>query len=273
MSIRWLHRFCLAAAMAASSAVGAGAVPVVFSAAGGTPADIQATVDAFRAALGTNNGNVAGSQPDGRREINWDGGGAGAPAAVFANPMTTFSFRGNVNTTPGTGLEISGQPQPEFGEINLSYPDIFQTFSAPRLFAPLGSNIVDVFFTVPGTTDVAATSAAFGAVFTDVDIAALTTLSFFDAEGDLLLTQAAAAANTGLSFLGVIFDEEPIARVRITLGNAALGPNDGNGVDVVALDDFIYAEPQAIAEPPVPALLGAGLLAAALFARRRVVPA
>ena len=41
------------------------------------------------------------------------------------------------------GFEISGQPSPEFGEINATYPAIFQTFSAPRLFSPLGTNVMD----------------------------------------------------------------------------------------------------------------------------------
>ncbi|MBA3480224.1 MAG: hypothetical protein H0T51_00280, partial [Pirellulales bacterium] len=42
-----------------------------------TAASIQPTVDAFRAALGNpNNGNAAGPLAGGRREINWDGGGA-----------------------------------------------------------------------------------------------------------------------------------------------------------------------------------------------------
>src|SRR5437763_15356320 len=41
----------------------------VFSATG----MIGATVDQFRAILGTVNGGVAGEQPAGRREIKWDG--------------------------------------------------------------------------------------------------------------------------------------------------------------------------------------------------------
>src|SRR3954471_13215530 len=53
------------------------AAPVVFQGAGPTAGSIQSTVDAFRAALGnTNNGNNPGPLPSGRREINWDGGGA-----------------------------------------------------------------------------------------------------------------------------------------------------------------------------------------------------
>lgn len=52
---------------------------------------------------------------------------------------------------------------------------------------------------------------------------------------------------------------ERIARVRITSGNAALGTgvNDGGATDLVVMDDFVYAEPQALvgaicsAPPPV----------------------
>ncbi len=136
-------------------------------------ASIQAVVDLFRSDLGgINNGNTPGSQTTGRREINWDGGGAAANATVFASPMMTFNSgattRGAVFTTPGTGFEISGQPTPEFGDINPQYPNIFQTFSSPRLFSPLGSTITNVFFFVPGT-NTPATVTGFGAVFTDVD--------------------------------------------------------------------------------------------------------
>ena len=256
-------------AAAIVTAGGAEAAPIIFAASG----DITATVDAFRAALGANNGNVAGSQAGGRREISWDGGGAAAPATVFGNPMTTFASRGNINTTPGTGLEISGQPSPEFGEINPTYPDIFQTFSAPRLFAPIGSNIVDVLFNIPGDATTPAVSRGFGAVFTDVDLADVTTLEFFAQDGSFLREAFVPTADEGLSFLGVIFDEpQPvIGRVRITLGNSALGPNDGGGVDVAALDDFIFGEPQAVAvpEPSALAVLGFGLVGAMLLGRRR----
>ena len=53
-----------------------------------------------------------------------------------------------------------------------------------------------------------------------------------------------------------------IGRVRITTGNSSLGPNDVGGVDVVAMDDFLYAEPKAAAvpEPSTIFLLGSGLI-------------
>lgn len=262
-----------ATGLALAPALPAYAASVVFSDAGSDAASIADTVDAFRAQLGDpNNGNTPGSQPTGRREINWDGGGDGAPATQFPTPMTTFANRGNVNTTPGTGFEISGQPLPEFGEINSTYPDIFTTFSSPRLFAPLGSNVLDVLFTIPGTTDEPAVSSGFGAVFTDVDLAATTLMEFFDPLGASLGTFAAPVFDQGLSFLGVFFDDTFISRVRITLGNSALGPNDGSGIDVVALDDFIYGEPQeaaAVPEPSTLAILAAGLASLMLLVRRR----
>jgi hypothetical protein len=98
----------------------------------------------------------------------------------------------------------------------------------------------------------------FGAVFSDVDLAATTSIEYFDPNNNSLGTFFAAPSNNGLSFLGVQFSTEQ-TRVRITTGNSSLGPNDGAGVDVVAMDDFIYSEPQSVPEPPTWLLLGIGL--------------
>jgi len=66
---------------------------------------------------------------------------------------------------------------------------------------------------------------------------------------DHLKCQGVVPASPGdgsLSFFGIVFKDARIARVRITSGNVAPGPDDGGKRDVVVMDDFIYGEPQAL---------------------------
>jgi hypothetical protein len=160
--------------------------------------------------------------------------------------MTTFNIppttRGAVFSTPGTGFEISGQPTPEFGDLNATYPLSFIPFSSPRLFTALGSTITDVLFFRPGT-DIAATTNGFGAVFTDVDLAAVTSIEYFNNAGESLGTVFIPPADNGLSFVGVVFTSERVALARITSGSTAPGPSESSTVDIVVMDDFIYGEP------------------------------
>jgi hypothetical protein len=247
------------------------AAPILFSGSGANPAAIQATVDAFRAALGDpNNGNTLASLPSGRREINWDGGGPPViDGTAPATPFTVFqNTRGATFTTPGTGLTQAAATGGllSLDLINPTYAAAFSTFSPNRLFTPLGSNITDATFSVPGTNgSVAASVAGFGAVFTDVDLGDSSTIVFFSIFDTLLGSfdvPAGTTADGSLSFLGVLFDAgERIGRVRITSGNTALGPTDnpGGGVDVAVMDDFLYAEPQRVPEPTPLALLLFGL--------------
>jgi len=197
----------------------------------------------------------------------------------FFNASTPGRARGAVFSTPGTGFQVSaGVSNPTatpigFGNLNPTYPGLLTTFSSPRLFSAIGSNVVDVTFVVPGSTTAAGVS-GFGAVFTDVDLADTTSLMLFDVAGNLLDTRYASAfgGDETLSFLGVQYTGgERIARVRITAGNAALGPSQAGGVDVVAMDDFIYGEPiaAAAAEPATLPLAATALAALAALGRRR----
>ena len=249
--MKWLVRFSAVALLVALQWTPAFASAVVFSASGDSPAAIQTTVDSFRTALGVLNPNVVGSFGSGRREINWDGvpAGSSAPNPMPADFFNVNSPRGVVFSTPGTGFQVSASSgDVEFNNLNPSYSTIFQTFSTPKLFTALGSNVTDVSFFVPGSTNPAFTS-GFGVIFTDVDLTGTTGLQLFDLQNNLLATVFAPVANNGLSFVGVAFNAgERVGKVRITSGNVALGPNDGQ-VDAVAMDDFIYGEPTAVPEP------------------------
>jgi hypothetical protein len=254
------------------------AAPITFSASGSSPAGIQATVDAYRADLGTLRPNVVGSFGSGRREINWDGvpDAFSAPNLLPANFFNVNSPRGVVFATAGTGIQVSataasGTPV-EFGNINATYPGLFQTFSPQRLFTALGNNVLDVNFFVPGTTTPALTR-GFGSVFTDVDLASITSLQFFDASNTSLGTffvPAGTVANESLSFLGVDFGSNIVSRVRITNGNAALGPNEAPALDLVVMDDFLFGEPvAAVPEASTLMLLFGGLLGLGVMWRWR----
>src|SRR5262249_8615659 len=137
-----------------------------------------------------------------------------------------------------------------FANINATYPNQFQTFSAPRLFTPLGSQIYDVKFFVP-STNTPATVSGFGAVFTDVEVLGSTSITVFDVNDVPLIPPITVPPDGtgGLSFAGVSFNAgERIAHVRIVQVGGPIGPNDislGGPYDVVAADDFIYVEPHS----------------------------
>jgi len=231
--------------------------PVVFQAAGPTAASIQSMVDAFRLAIGgANNGNTAGPLLDGRREINWDGGGSTA-TSIVPTPFDGFLLnRGGRFTTKGDGFIQAPVDGLAATFNNTSYATAFKAFSPVRLFSPLDSNVTNTQFFVPGGGEVAATTKAVGVVFSDVDQqdgksehGPATSLLFYGVHGDLLY-RADVPESPGeatFSFVGVLLDEARIAFVRIRTGNAGPGGDDNGRRDVVMMDDFIYAEPQALA--------------------------
>ena len=246
--------------------------PMIFQAAGPTAESIEGTVDAYRAALGEpNNGNNAGPLASGRREINWDGGGPPVDNTAPLPPVTPFNVflntRGGQFTTLGIGLTQAppaGGPEGGLEALfnNPTYGATFSTFSPLRLFTPVGSNVTEAAFFIPGTNGTEpATVRGFGAIFTDVDESDgigprlrranprgdSTRMEYFDRDGRLIFSSfvPASPGDASLSFFGILFEEARIARVRITTGNVAPGPDDDNENDIVMMDDFFYSEPQS----------------------------
>lgn len=245
------------------------ATPVVRQGSGANAAALQAIVDQFRADLGGANNGAGNSFTSGRRELNWDG----VPDA-FSEPNNFPNNFFNVNSPRGavfnsiedaTGAALnlfsvsssaaSGVPV-RFGNLNASYSTVFQTFSPQRLFIARNTHLTEVTFFIPGTK-IPATVSGFGVIFADVDSATggnRSVIRVYGTDGSQLSAASAPVWDNGLSFVGISFNSgERIARVVIESGNTALSAsnNDGvDGVDVVAMDDFIYGEPRAAESHP-----------------------
>jgi VCBS repeat protein len=240
------------------------AAPVVRQGTGANTAALQAIVDQFRTDLGGANNGVGGSFTSGRREINWDGVpdafsepnnfpvdffNVNSPRGVIFNSIEDETGAGlnqfavSANAASGTAVR--------FGNLNATYTTIFSTFSAQRLFTMRNAHIMEVNFMIPGT-NIPATVSGFGVVFADVDSATggnRSLIRVYDENGRQLSAASAGVLDNGLSFVGISFNAgERIARVVIESGNAALSAanfDGASGVDVVAMDDFIYGEPRA----------------------------
>ena len=248
--------------------------PLVFQAAGPTPGSIQSAVDAFALARGRTTAMRWGRSTHqrsprdqlGRREHQQpDHGGRRKPVRGLSDqPWRALHDTGRDWVRAGSSCRRSGSVPPGglAGQFNNpTYGTIFQAFSLARLFSAIGGKITDVDFFVPGHSDMPATVSGFGAVFTDVDQPdgsgpgqkhgnrkASTRMEYFDADGELLFSSfvPASPVDGSLSFFGIVFDDARIARVRITSGNAAPGPDDEGKQDIVMMDDFLYGEPQPL---------------------------
>lgn len=233
---------------------GQGQAATVFATSGATPAEIQSTVDDFRAALGDLNPFLPESFAGGRREINWDGVPDAIsdpnlfPGATF-NGAAPGTARGLVSIPTGasTGLSVSaslasGVPI-EFGE-----DEEYTPFSPEKLFEPVGGSTLDNLLFDPSDQTTPATTTGFGVVFTGLPSEVAPTMTFFGRGGGILAQESVAiTSDAGLAFLGVLFDDPDIARVAIDVGDEAV------------MDDFLYGEPAPIPLPAGLPLLAAGL--------------
>ncbi len=220
--------------------------------AAGDSAGIVAKLNEFRVLAGDPLNNAPGAT-NGRREVNWDG----VPANFTNANNFPFDFfgsadpalgngrkRGLIMTNTGTSFRVDST---DFSEIDASYAGQFDAFSRKRLFTYMGNVVTEVNFKIPGTnTDASVKS--FAVIFSDVDVANVSTVEYFNGTKSLGVFAASPAAQ-GFSLLGVRFPEEKITRVKITSGNGLLGAgvkdiSDGGTKDLVVMDDFLYDEPK-----------------------------
>lgn len=219
--------------------------------------DISTQLASFRKLLGDSLNISLPGNPAGRREINWDGVPAqfsdpnAFPADFFNSIDPLFAAgrkRGLLYATNDSSMRVSTKA---FIDIDSSYPSQFSPFSAPRMFARLGTNVSEVVFKLPGTLT-AASVQGMGIVFIDVDDNSSTFMEFFNGGKSLGLFKAPVrTASSAFSFLGVFFPGEKVTRVRITSGNGILGKglkdlSSGGSKDLVVMDDFFYTEPKAL---------------------------
>lgn len=241
----------------------------------GTGANAATAFTNYQTAIGgVNNGAASGSQGSGFRTINWDGvpldgSGAGAgietivPNKVVTIPDDLFLDRG---TLYDEEYVVSGDG---FESVNPGVAGQFPPFSPNNIFAHFGedNNEIDQSFTIPGSFQQAGTR-GFGAIFLDVELPSTSFIEYFSGSRSLGKFFVDPASSGEPSFLGVLFDEPIVTSVELNLGNNTIfdlqgntiisGPADDpqNGTDLVAVDDFVYAEPVAV-NVPEPSLLTA----------------
>ncbi len=235
----------------------------------GTGNDAAIAFQQMSQAIGGNNNNQAvGPQVGGFRTVNWDGvlldgtdfGGNSQVIVqdkVVGIPEDRFLARGALY---GDVYFVSGDG---FESVNPNITNQFPAFSPDNTFAHSGEgeniNEIEQSFTLAGTTTPAATR-GFGAIFLDVEIPNTSSIEFFNGDTSLGKFFVDVANSGEPSFLGVLFNAPVVTSVELILGNAAIfdldstnqiilgqGEDIANGIDLVATDDFLYAEPTDIA--------------------------
>jgi hypothetical protein len=231
---------------------------------------VAGSLGQFEAGLGSDNAARSGAQTSGFRDLNWDAATPGTYSTTAADATGVASLnatyaneRGALLSTPGTAVEISSTG---FKDIDPSYPSLFAPFSAPSIFAPIGSTTTTINFVVPGdpasnpapsagvydgsAAGAKATVGAFGVVFLNVEIQGAGSFQFLAPDGSVLATfQAPSSSKDDPGFVGIALAGAPVAAVRLTTGTTPLAAGvldsvtGSSGTNLVALDDIAYAEP------------------------------
>ena len=212
----------------------ASAAPEIRTAAGASPAALDATVDAFRADAGA-----------ARREINWDG----APASA--------ACPGRLLRRPRRGVRHARHRHRGLDPARRGAAGSSPT-RAEKLFAPVGSNYTNVRFNVPG-------HAARG-VHGRVRRRALRRrhgrrrgVTFLDSRGGRSSRCRSPPARTGSpssACASATASAWPRSRSAPAPSRSRPASSTAPQTDLAAIDDVIFGEPQAdLAPPPEPELL------------------
>jgi len=255
--------------------------PILYQATATTRSELEPVIDRFRQDIGAggiNNGLTPGPLESGWREVNWDNTGTllrdGAGINIPGSGLLMFPIVGT-RLDLGGSVDVAGLG--DFYDIEQSYRLEFRPYSDPNQAAVVSQgsfdsgNLTALFYT-PGTTyDHIRSISGFGVVFADVDLEGAATLEFGVHGGfnTAPFKAPAAPGNGNYSFLGVRFDAgEVFTIVGIKPGNRGLWPGVVDGmldefgrrIDLVSIDDVIFAEPKVIPEPSTLLTLGVGLL-------------
>lgn len=277
---RFKQAFCHLACACGVLLIGLGqtaAAQQVFS--GASTTEATTALNAFRTALGTNNGGAATPQPGGRREITWDGvlldgtdnGGNTTllvPGKITGIPINRFQNRGILFSA------ITAVANDGFVSANAGVANQFPAFSPANTFAPFNSNKLELNFVLVSaatTAPVAAATRGFGVIFVDVEQANATSIEYFNGTVSLGKFFVPAGASGQAQFLGVLFNAPIVTRAVITTGTAQIF-NFNNGqvtagaaditnnatqyADQVATDDFIIGEPVSLTAAPAAVAFG-----------------
>jgi hypothetical protein len=236
----------------------------------GNPTSAGQALTNFESAIGGGN-NGANPPPTplttGFRAINWDG--VKLDGTDFGGPPNTTVI--TLNHTVGIPLDrfqergvffgaIYAVSNDGFTDVNPNATGLFPAFSPSNTFAMFNDNGIDFKFVLPSlhtTTVVSAASRGFGAIFLNVQQPG-TTITYFHGATVLDTLNVPTNATAGAAiFAGELFSSSIVTNVLLTLGQGVIFRFDGTtatpgGVNtgsnnLVAVDDFAYPEPVAIA--------------------------
>ena len=206
-------------------------------------------------------------------EETWD-----AVPKEISDPRTFPPMPGGQRAAPGLALKPIGgttgflvsAPDGEQQPPSFGLAQEFAPFSSSQIFVPIGGTRFDVRFAPEGNALAEASSHAFAIVFNDVDEAGVATLTYYDAYDNVLLEQTADAAPGGWSFIGAVFPQAKLHRVRVQAGTAPMLGNRkiGPGTDGVVIDNIVYGVPQPDEGPFLLALVLAVTIFGAVAAFR-----